>query len=127
MEDNEFDELIGKAIDDLPQEFKEKLENVSVISQDWPSIHQGQQQVKRGETGLLLGLYEGVPRTRRGNYGVGGTLPDKITIFKLPLLMVSKSIEELKKNVKNTVVHEIGHHFGMNEEEIRSAMKRLEK
>ena len=63
---------------------------------------------------LLFGLYEGTPQTKRGNYSM--VLPDKITIFKNSILAVSRSEEELKAQVRSTVIHEIGHHFGMSEE-----------
>ncbi|MGD8744315.1 MAG: metallopeptidase family protein [Candidatus Woesebacteria bacterium] len=123
MQDEDFRELIDESIDTLPKEFLEKLENVSVTFSDWPTPFQLSKLRKRGQGGFLLGLYEGIPQTKRRNYGVGGTLPDKITIFKFPLLTISKDIESLKQNVKNTVIHEIAHHFGMNEEEIRKRGK----
>jgi|SRR3989344_648275 len=126
MDDIEFNRLVEKAIEDLPKEFSEKLENVSIIIQDYPTRSQINNLMKRGEHGMLLGLYEGVPQTRRGNYGIGGSLPDKISIFKIPLLMISKTLEEVEKNVKDTVIHEIGHHFGMSESEIRKAQKKEE-
>ena len=118
MDDDQFEKLIEKALADLPKEFSEILENVSVTLQDWPSIAQGRAQKERGETGLLLGLYEGVPKTKRSYYGIGGQLPDKITIFKLPLLMISQNPGDIETNVKNTVIHEIAHHFGMSDDEI---------
>jgi len=98
------------------EEFTEKLENVSVVVEDYPNQHQLK---KVGTGGMLLGLYEGVPKTKRGRYGIGATLPDKITIFKIPILAISRSIEQLKENVRNTVIHEIAHHFGMSEARIR--------
>jgi predicted Zn-dependent protease with MMP-like domain len=121
MEDIDFEKIIESALEELPEEFKEKMENVSVVMQDWPSISQGERQIKRGERGLLLGLYEGVPKTRRGYYGIGGQLPDKITIFKIPILMISQEPSDIRKNVYETVVHEIAHHFGMSDQEIHDA------
>lgn len=121
----DFDELVRKAIKDMPKEFFEALSNVDVVTQDWPHPNQTEVLRKRGERGSLLGLYEGVPQTKRGRYGVGGSLPDKITIFIFPLLRMSRSMEELEKNIRNTVMHEIGHHFGMSEAEIRNATKGL--
>jgi predicted Zn-dependent protease with MMP-like domain len=118
MTDKEFDSLVSEAINTLPQEFLEKLENVSVVTQDSPDVYQKQKLgIKRG--GLLLGLYEGIPKTRRGRYGIGPTLPDKITIFKIPILMISHTYDEVKNQVRDTVMHEIAHHFGMSEEDIR--------
>ena len=120
MDDTDFEILINKALEDLPKEFLDKLENVSVVIQDWPSIYQGKEQIKRGQRGLLLGLYEGIPQTKRGNYGIGGALPDKITIFKIPIQMISQTSSEIEENVRDTVMHEIAHHFGMDEESIRN-------
>ena len=124
MEDAEFEILISKAVENMPQEFLAKLENVSIVLQDWPSIHQGQEQIKRGQRGLLLGLYEGVPHIKRGNYGIGGSLPDKITIFKIPILMLSQKPDDIEKNVRDTVIHEIAHHFGMTDDEIHKAVSK---
>ena len=118
IDDTEFEKHINKALEELPKEFLGKIENVSIVMQDWPSRSQGEAQIKRGETGLLLGLYEGVPKTKRGYYGIGGQLPDKISIFKIPILMISKSPTDIEKNVRDTVIHEIAHHFGMTDDEI---------
>lgn len=124
MEDKEFEKIVKKAVKDIPEEFVEKLENVDIFIQDWPNTHQVENLRKKGHgKGLVFGLYEGIPQTRRARYGLGGPLPDKITIFKVPTLMVSKSYNELVRNVQDTVIHEIGHHFGMNEKEIANAMK----
>jgi predicted Zn-dependent protease with MMP-like domain len=124
MDDEEFEKLINHAIGSLPKELLEKLENVSIVIADWPSSEQLLTLKKGGQGGLLLGLYEGIPQTRRGRYGIGTTLPDKITLFKIPLLKISKSYDGLKENVRNTVLHEIGHHFGMSEEAIKKASER---
>lgn len=119
MDDKDFEYLVEKAIETIPEEFKEKLENVSIVTADWPSRYQME---KVGGRGFLLGLYEGVPQTKRGRYGVGGTLPDKITIYKIPILRISRTYEDVIKQVRDTVIHEVGHHFGLNEEEIRKAV-----
>jgi predicted Zn-dependent protease with MMP-like domain len=126
MDDNEFENIIKKAVERLPSEFKDKMENVSIVFSDYPSEEQMRQINMQGRGMLLLGLYQGVPQTRRGNYGIGATLPDKITIFKIPLLSISKNYEEAVKNIKSTVIHEIAHHFGMSEEEIQKAKSRRE-
>lgn len=124
MSDEDFNELIGKAIEDLPDEFLKKLENVSIVTSDLPTSSQVDSLRKKGQGGLLLGLYEGIPQTKRGRYGVGPTLPDKITLFKIPLLRISKSYDHLLENIRETVVHEIAHHFGMSEDAIYAAKKR---
>ena len=123
MHDSEFEQLVEEALGLLPKEFADKLDNVAIITSDWPSRSQSHILGKRGERGLLLGLYEGIPQTRRGRYGIGEILPDKITIFKIPILMISRTPEDIRKNVLDTVIHEIAHHFGLNEMAIRNAKK----
>lgn len=123
MEDQDFDIIVQQAVKEIPKEFLEKIENVSLVTKNWPSQQQLSSLNKRGEGGLLLGLYQGIPQTKRRTYGIGGPLPDKITIFKIPILMISKTRGELIENVKKTVIHEIAHYFGLNEEEVRSAKK----
>jgi len=122
MEDSKFETLIEKAIDSLPSEFKLKLENVSIVMAEWPTTLQMKKHV--GEGGLLLGLYEGIPHVKRGNYGIGGPLPDKITIFKIPILMIAKSEEDIERQVRETVLHEIAHHFGMDDLDIKNAKEK---
>lgn len=121
MSDEEFDKLIDLALNGLPAEFLDRLENVSIVIEDWPRQDQVKRLRGRSRRGLILGLYEGIPQTRRGRYGIGPTLPDKITIFKTPILMISKSYDDVVENIKETVIHEIAHHFGMSEEAIRDA------
>ena len=115
MNDEEFEKLIEEALLNVPKYFLDMLENVSVVTQNWPNRHQVVELYKRGSRGLLLGLYEGVPKIRRGRYGIGGQLPDKITIFKNPILMISNTPEKVKEAVEDTVVHEIAHHFGLSD------------
>ena len=74
-------------------------------------------KLKLPENILLFGLYEGVPQTKRGNYY--SSIPDKITIFKNSIEMVARTEEEIKAQVRSTVMHEIGHHFGLSEEELK--------
>jgi len=120
MDDNDFEYLVERAIESIPEEFKQRLDNVSIVIADWPSRYQIS---KVGGKGFLLGLYEGVPQTKRGRYGVGGVLPDKITIFKIPILRISRTIDDVINQVRETVIHEVGHHFGLGEKEIRKAVR----
>lgn len=119
MDDTYFGKLVEEAIDRVPQEFKKRLENVSIVIEDRPGL-----DVLRnfGRGVLIFGLYQGIPHTRRRYYGIGGQLPDKITIYKEPILMVNSTDEEIREQVRDTVVHEIGHHFGLSDEEIYKAM-----
>ena len=122
MDDAKFEELINRAIESLPGEFMQKLDNVSIVMQEWPHANQMRKNVGQGS--LLLGLYEGIPQIKRGSYGIGGPLPDKITIFKIPILMISKTEDDIEKNVRETVIHEIAHHFGMDDLEIKKAKEK---
>lgn len=123
MNDGDFKKLVEEALLNVPKYFLDLLENVSVVTQNWPNRHQLEQIYKRGSRGLLLGLYEGVPKIRRGRYGIGGQLPDKITIFKNPILMISNTPEKVKSVVEDTVIHEIAHHFGLNDYDLNRIKK----
>ena len=117
----EFDSLVESAIKELPKEFRKKLSNVDIFVEDYPSPEQLYKlNMRKGHT--LLGLYEGIPQTKRGSgYGVGGTMPDKITLFKQAIFSVSENETDLIEQIRETLFHEIGHHFGMSEEELRKA------
>ena len=121
MNDEEFAKVVEAAAKNIPEEFQDKLENVSIVVEDFPTPYQLNKLRARGERGMLLGLYEGVPQIRRGRYGIGGHLPDKITIFKLPIERIARSKVHLIQIVVNTVKHEIAHHFGMDEHQVRDA------
>ncbi len=122
LTDEQFDALITRAMNDLPQQYIKNLDNVAVVMADEPTpeqlTHQG---VRQGQ--LLLGLYEGVPLTQRGA-GYQFVLPDKITLFKHPLVLISQSNEELQANIQRTLWHEIAHHYGMNHSDINRVEKR---
>ncbi len=121
MTNDEFGDIVDEAVASIPKEFLQKLENVAIVVEDVPTPHQIRKLRSRGVYGFLLGLYEGVPQTKRHHYGVGGHLPDKITIFKKAILAIARSRYHLEEIIKNTVVHEIAHHFGMGEMQIRDA------
>jgi len=116
MSDEDFEKLVVDALDSLPVVFANKLENVSVTFADEPSSYQLRKS-KLSSGVLLFGLYEGIPQTKRGGYA--GVLPDKITIFKNSILRVSNTPEEIKAQVSATLIHEIGHHFGLSDDELR--------
>ncbi len=97
------------------------LENVDVVVQDFPNRRQ-LARIGRGMT--LLGLYEGVPQTRRG-HGYGMVLPDRIVIFQNPIQEKCRSEAEVEAEIGEVVRHEIAHHFGMNEEELRRIEAKL--
>ena len=116
MQEEVFEQLVGEVIDTLPEEFAQKLDNVVVVVEDHPTQEQMQKLHLRPWTNLL-GLYEGV--SLQGRASEPSILPDKITIFKLPILSISQDPEDIKKNVRDTVLHEIAHHFGFSDEEIQ--------
>ena len=113
----EFEELVADALDDLPEEFLQKLDNIDIVVEDEPS-EDDLERLGIRPPNTLLGLYHGVPRNRRGR-GYASVLPDKITIYKKPIESLCRNDEELKEKVREVVIHEIGHYFGLSEREIR--------
>lgn len=116
MDDNKFRKLVKEALNSLPKEFGEKLNNVSVTVDSFPTPYQ-LKKANISPHALLFGLYEGVPQTKRGVYY--SNIPDKITIFKNAILQVCQTEDEVRMQVRSTVIHEIGHHFGLSEAELR--------
>ena len=116
ISDEAFASLIARAIDELPSKYTDHLDNVAITYDDEPNEHQREKLRLRGDQSLF-GLYEGVPLTQRGA-GYNLVLPDKITIFKKPLLSISSSLEELYDEVKHTLWHEIAHHYGLDHDRI---------
>jgi predicted Zn-dependent protease with MMP-like domain len=110
----DFYELVERAVDGLPPELSRLLDNVAIVVDEWPDYSTPLVSSGPGET--LYGLYEGVPLTERGA-GYYGVLPDKITIFRGPLER-DFAKDELEKQVRITVVHEIAHYFGFDEERL---------
>jgi len=121
MERKKFEETVNEGIKDIPEKFLKKIENVDIVIEEEPSSDQ-LEKLRMRKNSLLLGLYEGIPQTKRWYYGQ--VLPDKITIFKKPIEKVAHSEEEIKKIVRNTVWHEIAHHFGLDEKAVREAEKK---
>ena len=117
MQRERFEELVAKALDSLPPEFQDKLENVDVAVEDWPTPIQ-LRQAGLSHRSQLLGLYQGVPQTRRGR-GYGMVLPDKISIFQRPIEAQCHSSEGIEVKIGEVVRHEIAHHFGTDERTLR--------
>lgn len=138
MELEEFERLVEEGYEQLPQWVRDKISNVAVLIEDEPS-----EEVRKieglGENETLLGYYHGIPLTARGeHYGIGITMPDTITLYRLPILEAaleslstlkdeenvrdrnSNMREAVKKEVADTIWHEFAHHFGMDEHEVRS-------
>jgi len=120
--DEEFDQIISEALDSLPKKYTSRLKNVAIIYEDEPTPEQ-LVQLKLHCNALLFGLYEGVPLPARG--GHQPLLPDKITIFKHPLMLVSQDLGDLKKRVRHTLWHEMAHYFGLDHKRIHELEKPL--
>ncbi|GLY04930.1 MULTISPECIES: metallopeptidase family protein [Actinoplanes] len=107
MSRERFEELVGEALDEVPTELMSLMNNVVFLVEDRPA----------DGTDDLLGLYEGVALTERG-WDYAGFLPDRITIYRLPTLKVCDTEDDVVEEVTVTVVHEIAHHFGIDDEQL---------
>ncbi|HIQ00752.1 MAG TPA: metallopeptidase family protein [Anaerolineales bacterium] len=117
MDRREFQQLVAGALDGLPAFFRERLENVAVVVEEWPDPETMRQAGVR-HPAQLLGFYHGVPQTRRThNYGL--VTPDKISIYRRPILMRCRTREEVWATVRRVVLHELAHHFGISDERLR--------
>jgi predicted Zn-dependent protease with MMP-like domain len=116
LTDGDFSKLIATCMDELPEQYVTGMKNVLVTYEDAPTEEQRRKQ-KLQPYQTLFGLYEGVPLTKR-NAGYQFVLPDRITIFKLPILQASNNLEELKARVKHTLWHEIAHYYGLDHDRI---------
>jgi predicted Zn-dependent protease with MMP-like domain len=121
MEKEKFDMLVEKAFENLPSQFKSRLDNIHVIVEDLPDDMVLASAHVRNKYGLL-GLYSGVPYGRRGvDYGVYPVLPDRIILFKENIERTCRNDEEIEERVEEVLIHEVAHYFGMTDEEIRKA------
>ena len=116
LSDSEFDQLITRAMNELPQKYIKGLDNVAIVYADEPDEFQ-RKKSDLHEGSILLGLYEGIPLTKRGN-GYSFVLPDKITLFKNSILSVSIDSQDLFEKIKRTLWHEIAHYYGLNHADI---------
>ena len=115
MERWHFERLVVEAFGQIPEELKTYLDNVDVVVDDMPSREQlAGHQMEEGE--ILLGLYEGVPLPDRGEYGM--VLPDKITLFQDSIESVCSDRDEIVEQIRLTVVHEVAHHFGIDDDRL---------
>jgi predicted Zn-dependent protease with MMP-like domain len=117
MNRDTFERLVAHALDELPAEFREKLDNVEIVVEDWPDretlrlagVHHPAQ---------LLGFYHGVPQAKR-THSYGLILPDKISIYQRPIEMRCHTMAQVKATVEHVLRHEIAHHFGISDERLR--------
>jgi Uncharacterized protein conserved in bacteria len=121
MDVGQFEELVEKSFEELPSEFKEKIENVHIVVQDSPD-EEDMRNIQAGRDGLLLGLYSGIPLTKRGiGYGMYPVVPDRIKLYKSNIEALCKTDAEIVEKIKQVLIHEIAHYFGMSDSEIRKA------
>ncbi len=117
LDQETFDKLVARALQGLPTWIMAAMDNVEVTVAEVPSPAQRQRmRLRPGRT--LLGLYEGVPQTRRTTH-YGLVLPDKITLFRRPILSVCRTPEEVEMRVRSVVIHELAHHFGIDDDRLR--------
>ena len=117
----EFEELVVLALKKLPKFVKKKMKNVDVVVEDRAS-RDLLSEVDLRSPFELLGLYQGIPLDRRGFY-YGNVLPDKITLFQTPIESMCQTKEEIEEKVREVVIHEVGHYFGLDDERLRELEK----
>ncbi len=118
MDRARFEEIVAVVLANLPPQFRHRLENVDVVIEDRPSLRQlARAKIRPGH--MLLGLYEGVPLTRRGrSYGL--VLPDKITLFQKPIESIVRFGQGIEYEIEKVLRHEIAHHFGISDERLET-------
>ena len=112
-----FEQLVAEAVEALPKYFLEKMDNVEVVVEEWPD-RETLRQAGVDRPVDLLGFYRGVPLTKR-THSYGLVLPDKITIYRRPILMRCRSRGEVRAMVHRVIRHELAHHFGLDDERLR--------
>jgi predicted Zn-dependent protease with MMP-like domain len=119
-----FEQIAQEAFDSLPADFRDRVDNVQIVVEDYPSDDAlGRVKADRYS---LLGLYQGIPLTHRGQwYGMSATVPDKISLYQKNIESVCRNEEETELRITEVLFHELGHYFGMNEAQVRAAMKRF--
>lgn len=121
MERAAFENMVEEAFERLPVRFRQAIENVGVYVEDYPD-DELVAQMRLQSRKQLLGLYQGIPLTSRGTwYGMSPVTPDKITLYQKNIEARANTSEEIAARIYEVLVHEIGHYFGMSEEEIRHA------
>lgn len=109
MERHKFEALVEQALNSLPRTFREKLTNIAIIVEDRPP--------QEPETGLLLGLFHGIPRTEKSVFF--SSPPDRIVLYQRNIEAICASDAEIHRQIRATLLHEVGHYFGLSEDELR--------
>ena len=118
-----FAALVEDVLREIPQRFRDAMKNVAVIVEDEPPPELLEEMEMDPEEDSLFGLYQGIPLTQRDSH-YGNTLPDRISIYQLPIEDACEDEEDIRVCVAETVIHEFGHYFGLSEEEIRDIEER---
>jgi predicted Zn-dependent protease with MMP-like domain len=116
MNRHEFQALVSEAVQTIPEKFRNAMQNIAIVIEDEPSL-ETLQEVGIDPPDTLLGLYQGTPLTER-QWAHGNILPDKITLYQFPIEDESEDEEDLIVAIGETLIHEVGHYFGLSEEEI---------
>jgi predicted Zn-dependent protease with MMP-like domain len=116
MTRDEFRALVDEALGTIPQKFRDALTNIAIVIEDEPTPEQ-LREVEIEPPDTLLGLYQGTPLTER-QWAHGNALPDKVTLFQFPIEDASEDEDDVVVAIGETLIHEIGHYFGLSEEEI---------
>lgn len=122
MEREEFAALVRQAIEELPEEFRRRLENIEVVVEDWPPAGLAR-SLGHPPHQLILGFYRGVPLPARGS-GYQLVLPDRITIYQQAIEAISRSRAEVRRKVQEVVWHEIAHFFGLGDQKLEELSRR---
>jgi predicted Zn-dependent protease with MMP-like domain len=117
MDRTTFEEIVRQALDDLPEEIARRLDNVEVVIEEAPSPGLLRSLGLDPRRDTLFGLYEGVPLSER-SYDSSGHLPDKISIYYRPLVRSFRSPRRIRREVRDTIIHEVAHFFGFDDDEI---------
>jgi predicted Zn-dependent protease with MMP-like domain len=121
MTAEEFEQVAQDAFDALPRELQERVENVHIVVEELPGM-EIVRRMRLPSQQSLLGLYEGVPLTRRTtSYGVYPVVPDKITLYRKNITRVAGTDERIRETIRDVLIHEIAHHYGMDEDQVREA------
>ena len=112
-----FESMVAEALTELPEDFRKRISNVAVVIEEWPPEGSELPDLDVDDDPDLLGLYQGVPLGYRSS-GYHLVMPDRITIYRQPILASCRSEAALRREIRLTVLHEIGHHFGLSDAEL---------
>ncbi len=118
MSEEDFESAVREALDEVPQELLEMLDNVAFFVEDEPTEEHADPGLAPEENAELLGIYLGTPLTERDGGWAAGALPDRIVLFRGPLTRMCSDVEELREEIAVTIVHEAGHHVGIDEDRL---------